>query len=171
MYSLEELKTLIQLIDSSNVGELFIEDESFTIRIRTKDYVAKHTVATAPVMATAPTPAAITAPVPAASPVSTLIAEKASDGTAADNNTPFSTDDKYIEVKSPMIGTFYRASSPDSPPFVKVGDTIKKGDVLGVIEAMKLFNEIHSEYEGVVVRVIADNASPVEYDQVLFWIQ
>jgi len=70
-----------------------------------------------------------------------------------------------------MIGTFYRASSPDSPPFVKVGDTIKKGDVLGVIEAMKLFNEIHSEYEGVVVRVIADNASPVEYDQVLFWIQ
>jgi acetyl-CoA carboxylase biotin carboxyl carrier protein len=161
MYSLEELKTLITFIDNSNVGELFIENESFTIRIRAKDYASKSIISpqiqTAPSML--PTPST---PAPILQHVEVVEKSSPTDIAVAEN---------YIEIKSPMIGTFYRASSPDNPPFVKVGDKIKKGDVLGMIEAMKLFNEIHSEYDGTVVRVIADNATPVEYDQVLLWIQ
>lgn len=164
MYSLEELKTLISLIDNSNVGELFIENESFTIRIRSKDFVSKRIVS--PQAQTIPTINQAPAPVQTESAVqhNVEVIEKSSP-------TESASSENYIEIKSPMIGTFYRASSPDSPPFVKVGDKIKKGDVLGMIEAMKLFNEIHSEYDGTVVRVIADNATPVEYDQVLLWIQ
>ncbi len=77
----------------------------------------------------------------------------------------------YQTIKSPMIGTFYTSSTPDAAPFVKVGDTIKKGQVLCIIEAMKLFNEIESEYDGKIAKVIAENASPVEYDQPLFLIE
>ena len=77
-------------------------------------------------------------------------------------------DSKYITVKSPIIGTFYRKASPDQPSFVEVGDTIKEGDVLCIIEAMKLFNEIESEMSGKIVKVLVDDASPVEFDQPLF---
>lgn len=77
---------------------------------------------------------------------------------------------KYVTVKSPMIGTFYRSSSPDKPPFVNVGDSVKEGDVLCIIEAMKLFNEIEAEQGGKIVKVLVDDASPVEYDQPLFLI-
>ena len=79
-------------------------------------------------------------------------------------------DDKYITVKSPIIGTFYRKSSPDTPSFVEVGDTIKEGDVLCIIEAMKLFNEIESEVSGKIVKVLVDDATPVEFDQPLFLV-
>ncbi len=75
------------------------------------------------------------------------------------------------KICAPMIGTFYRSASPELPPFVKVGDTVKKGDVLGIIEAMKLFNEITSEFDGVITKVFIDNASAVEYDQALFLIE
>ncbi len=164
MYSLEELKTLIDLIEKSNVGELFIENESFTVRIRTKDYISKSIVS--PQLQTTSTPATTASVAPVQKHEE--LAEKPAPATTP---APAPSSEDYIEIKSPMIGTFYRSSSPDSPPFVKVGDKIKKGDVLGMIEAMKLFNEIHSDYDGTVVRVIADNATPVEYDQVLLWIQ
>jgi acetyl-CoA carboxylase biotin carboxyl carrier protein len=78
---------------------------------------------------------------------------------------------KGTQIKSPMIGTFYRSSSPDKPPFVNVGDEVKKGQVLCIIEAMKLFNEIESEVNGRIVKVLADDASPVEYDQPLFLVE
>jgi acetyl-CoA carboxylase biotin carboxyl carrier protein len=78
--------------------------------------------------------------------------------------------DKYITVKSPIIGTFYRKSSPDKPSFVEVGDSIKEGDTLCIIEAMKLFNEIESEVCGTIVKVLIDDSSPVEFDQPLFLV-
>ena len=84
---------------------------------------------------------------------------------------PASAGKKTVEVKSPMIGTFYRSSSPDTPPFVSVGDKISKGQTVCIIEAMKLFNEIESEFSGTVVKVMVENATPVEYDQVLFVVE
>jgi acetyl-CoA carboxylase biotin carboxyl carrier protein len=81
-----------------------------------------------------------------------------------------SDESRYVAIKAPMIGTFYRSASPENPPFVNVGDDVKKGQVICIIEAMKLFNEIESEVSGKIVKVVADNASPVEYDQVLFLV-
>jgi acetyl-CoA carboxylase biotin carboxyl carrier protein len=84
---------------------------------------------------------------------------------------PAADESKYVTIKSPMIGTFYRSSSPDKPPLVNVGDEIKPGTVLCIIEAMKLFNEIESEHSGRIVKVLVENAKPVEYDQPLFLIE
>jgi acetyl-CoA carboxylase biotin carboxyl carrier protein len=100
---------------------------------------------------------------PAAAPATAEEAPKAEESKTNDAN--------YDDVKSPMIGTFYRSASPDKPPFVGVGDEVKKGDVICVIEAMKLFNEIESEVDGKIVKVLVDDASPVEYDQPLFLIE
>jgi acetyl-CoA carboxylase biotin carboxyl carrier protein len=77
----------------------------------------------------------------------------------------------YLEVKSPMVGTFYRSPSPDKPPYVKVGDVIKPGQVVCMVEAMKLFNEIESELAGTIVKILVEDAAPVEYDQVLFLVE
>jgi acetyl-CoA carboxylase biotin carboxyl carrier protein len=96
---------------------------------------------------------------PAASAASSAEAQKSAD------------ESKYITIKSPMIGTFYRSSSPDKPVFVNVGDEIKQGQVLCIIEAMKLFNEIESDISGKIVKVLVDNSSPVEYDQPLFLVE
>ena len=84
---------------------------------------------------------------------------------------PKASADKLIEIKSPMVGTFYRSSAPDKPAFVSVGDTVQKGSVVCIIEAMKLFNEIESEFAGKIVKVLVEDASPVEYDQVLFLVE
>jgi acetyl-CoA carboxylase biotin carboxyl carrier protein len=101
--------------------------------------------------------AAPVAPIPAATPV-------AAPAAAADDNA------KYVTIKSPMIGTFYRKPSPDKPMFVEVGNTIQKGDVLCVVEAMKLFNEIEAEITGKIVKILVDDMSPVEFDQPLFLV-
>jgi acetyl-CoA carboxylase biotin carboxyl carrier protein len=107
----------------------------------------------------APVISQVAAPAPAAVPA-----------TPAAPSSPVADDAKYITIKSPMIGTFYRKPAPDKSPFVEVGSTIGKGDVLCVVEAMKLFNEIESEVSGRVVKILVDDASPVEYDQPLFLI-
>lgn len=162
----QSIKALIELVDKSNIGEVKIEQGNFKLTIRHKDYhskgVVQTTVAAAPVvsasLAAVPSaPAAIAPKTPA--PVTETIKAASSEDTS-----------KYISVKSPMIGTFYRSPSPDQEPFVKVGDVVKKGDVLGIIEAMKLFNEIESEYSGTIVKVLVDNATPIEYDQALLLI-
>lgn len=162
----QSIKALIELVDKSNIGEVKIEQGNFKLTIRHKDYhskgVVQTTVAAAPVvsasLAAVPSaPAAIAPETPA--PVTETIKAASSEDTS-----------KYISVKSPMIGTFYRSPSPDQEPFVKVGDVVKKGDVLGIIEAMKLFNEIESEYSGTIVKVLVDNATPIEYDQALLLI-
>ena len=106
-------------------------------------------------------PIAVAAPVVVAAPVAVPVAE-----------APAQTDEEagYITIKAPMIGTFYRASDPETPPFINVGDVISAGSNICIIEAMKLFNEIESEVSGKVIKVLADDTSPVEYDQPLFLI-
>jgi acetyl-CoA carboxylase biotin carboxyl carrier protein len=114
-------------------------------------------VQAAPMVAAA-APVTTAAPVATSAPVAAPAAEAAAD------------DSKYITVKSPMIGTFYRTPGPDKDPFVNVGDTIQKGDKVCIIEAMKTFNEIEAEVSGKIVKVLVDNASPVDYDQPLFLV-
>lgn len=159
----KQIKELIKLINDSNIGEVLIENDETSIRIRHQSY-SKSKVSAPIAMQAAP----VAAPAPAASANVTAAAETKADAPAEDNNELDTAN--LITVKSPMIGSFYRSSSPDKPPYVKVGDNINTGDVLCIIEAMKLFNEIESEYSGKVVKVLVENESPVEYDQPLFLI-
>jgi len=152
----KEIRDLIDFISKSGLNEVNIETEEMKISVkREPDQV--RSVSEAPAVS-APAPAAAPSPAPAAPAADTSKEEEQ----PASNN--------YIEIKSPMIGTFYRSPNPDSPAFVHVGDKVDKGSPVCIIEAMKLFNEIESEVSGTVVKVVVDNASPVEYDQVLFLI-
>jgi acetyl-CoA carboxylase biotin carboxyl carrier protein len=159
----KQIQELIKAINKSNISELSIEEGEFKITIKQAQITETQFVAVqAPMQsmqmpsATSQQPAAISAPQSAPS--------GAQQQPAADNNN-------YITIKSPMIGTFYRSSGPDKPAFVNVGDEIKQGQVLCIIEAMKLFNEIESEVSGRIVKVLVDDATPVEYDQPLFLIE
>lgn len=160
----KQIQELIKMVNKSNLSELKIEEGDFKLTIRTREeggvqgYVPMAPIqqVAQPVAPAAPQPAAAPAPAAAAPAEAPKAAEP-----AADNG-------KYVTIKSPMIGTFYRASGPDKDPFVKVGDSVDKGGVLCIIEAMKLFNEIESEFAGKIVKVLVEDASPVEYDQPLF---
>jgi acetyl-CoA carboxylase biotin carboxyl carrier protein len=152
--NLEEIKDLIKLVSKSGLGKVEIEREGFRISIKGSQ--------TEPIMyQAAPMVAAPVAAAPA--PVATSAAPASTDSSSND-------DSKYITVKSPMIGTFYRTPGPDKDAFVNVGDSILKGDKVCIIEAMKTFNEIESEISGKIVKVLVDNASPVDYDQPLFLV-
>ncbi|MFQ5447361.1 MAG: acetyl-CoA carboxylase biotin carboxyl carrier protein, partial [Saprospiraceae bacterium] len=109
-------------------------------------------------------PAVPVAPTPA--PPATAEAEKPAEAPAKEKS-----EKNYLEIKSPMVGTFYRSASPEKPPYVEVGQKVKTGDVVCIIEAMKLFNEIEAEVSGSIVKVMVDNEQPVEYDQVLFLVE
>lgn len=156
----KQIQELIKLVNKSNLSELTIEEKDFKVTIRQKDEIIQQTVISgqfqsAPALAPAPAPApaiaaAPAAPTPAAAP--------------ADDNS------KYITIKSPMIGTFYRKPSPDKPLFVEVGSEVTPGKVVCIIEAMKLFNEIESEVKGKIVKILVEDQSPVEYDQPLFLV-
>ncbi len=148
------VQDLIKFVSRSGVNEVSIEEENFKITIKTNQ---------APVYVNAVTPAPVAAQ-PAASNAPAVQEIIASAPAAEDTS-------KYITIKSPMIGTFYRSSSPDKPSLVNVGDEISTGKVLCIIEAMKLFNEIESEVSGRIIKVLVDNASPVEYDQPLFLVE
>ncbi len=153
----KEIKNMIDFIAKSGLAEVNIETEAFKIEVK-RD--AEATVVTAPAAAPAPVaaaPAAAPAPAPAAD-------APATPAPAADDSS------KYVEIKSPMIGTFYRSPKPEDPSFVNVGDTISAGDKVCIVEAMKLFNEIESEISGTIVKVLVENSSPVEYDQPLFLV-
>jgi acetyl-CoA carboxylase biotin carboxyl carrier protein len=158
----KQIKELISLVNESQIGEVLIENDSLSIRIRHLEYNKKNVVAAAPVATLA---TAAIAPV-TESPKTTTSTEQKPTEVAKETQS----DKNYVTVKSPMIGTFYRSSSPDKPSYVKVGDSIQKNDVLCIIEAMKLFNEIESEYSGKIVKILIENESPVEYDQPLFLI-
>lgn len=151
---LKEIQTLIKFISSSKVDEVSIEKKDFRIKIKRN----------APEVAAAPAalPPQQVVSIPAAAPVPAAAPEKAA-APAETTNTE--------EIKSPMIGTFYRKSSPDKPSFVEVGDVVEKGQVICIIEAMKLFNEIESEVSGKIVKVLVDDSQPVEYDQPLFLVE
>jgi len=154
--NLEEIKDLIKLVSKSGLGKVEIEREGFRISI--KGSQAEPIMVQAAPMVAAAAPVNTAAPVATSAPAAAPAAEAAAD------------DSKYITVKSPMIGTFYRTPGPDKDPFVNVGDTIQKGDKVCIIEAMKTFNEIESEVSGKIVKVLVDNASPVDYDQPLFLV-
>lgn len=161
----KQIQELLKAVNKSNISELTVKDGDFEITIKQAStelqYVA---VQSAPV----PQPVSISAPHPQVLPQQTQalpIADAPQAPVAQDNVG------NAITVKSPMIGTFYRSSGPDKPTFVNVGDEIKPGQVLCIVEAMKLFNEIESEVSGRIVKVLVDDASPVEYDQPLFLVE
>jgi acetyl-CoA carboxylase biotin carboxyl carrier protein len=156
----KQIQELIKMINKSNIGELTIEQKDFRVTIKQKEehvtqVMSSGPVQHAPVYASAPQPP-VAAP-QAAAPA----AAKAAEAPVA--NT--------ITIKSPMIGTFYRKSSPDKPNLVDVGSDVAPGKVVCIIEAMKLFNEIESEVKGKIVKVLVEDASPVEYDQPLFLVE
>ena len=143
------------MVNKSNLSELTIEEKDFKVTIKQKEEVIQQTVYTGQVQASAPASALQPAPSPSAA----TPAPKQADDTS-----------KYITIKSPMIGTFYRKPSPDKPLFVEVGDEVTPGKVVCIIEAMKLFNEIESEVKGKIVKILVEDQSPVEYDQPLYLV-
>ncbi len=154
---LKEIQNLIKFVAKSGTSEVKLETDDFKITIKTG---SGETVTTVVQQAAIP----LQQPVIAAAAAQEAPAVQAAAPVAAPD------DSKYITVKSPIIGTFYRKPSPDKPLFAEVGQTISEGDVLCVIEAMKLFNEIESEISGKIVKVLVDDASPVEFDQPLFLV-
>ena len=160
--NLTQIQELIKFVSKSGVSEVAIEQKDFKITIKAQESKTKvQEVIQVAVPAAAPAPAAI-APAPAAAqapaaPVAPTAAPEAKGNT--------------IEIRSPMIGTFYRSPSPDKPAFVEVGAVIKPGSTVCVIEAMKLFNEIESEISGTIVKVLVNDSTPVEYDQPLFLVE
>jgi acetyl-CoA carboxylase biotin carboxyl carrier protein len=154
----KQIQELIKMVSKSNIGEVTIEQKDFRVTVKQKEERITQMVAAAPVHTA---PVASVAPVGTATPAPT--AEKPKAEEAASPTT--------ITVKSPMIGTFYRRSSPDKPAFVEVGTDIIPGTVVCIIEAMKLFNEIESEVKGKVVKILVEDSSPVEYDQPLFLVE
>ncbi|MCW3077784.1 MAG: accB [Bacteroidetes bacterium] len=156
---LTEIQDLIKFVSKSGVSEVELETKEIKIVIRTPKN-APIVMQAAPVMS---------APVNQAQPVNTPVATPVSENKTPAVNTA-SDDSKYVTIKSPMIGTFYRSAGPDKPSFVNVGDEISAGKPVCIIEAMKLFNEIESDIKGKIVKVLVNDATPVEYDQPLFLV-
>ncbi|MFN4086678.1 MAG: acetyl-CoA carboxylase biotin carboxyl carrier protein [Spirosomataceae bacterium] len=152
----KEIQKLIDFISNSGLDEVNIETADLKLNIKRYSQVAP-VIAAAPVAVTAPAPAPVATP--AAAPA---LAPTVAEAPAASN---------LITIKSPMIGTFYRAAGPDKPNFIEVGDDVAAGKVVCIIEAMKLFNEIESEISGKIVKILVDDATPVEFDQPLFLVE
>jgi acetyl-CoA carboxylase biotin carboxyl carrier protein len=158
----KEIQNLIKFVAKQGVTEVELETKGFKLTIKTQgeQAVQPTIIQAAPVAAAPAAPAPVAAAPAAAAPAAAPVEAAA----------PTDDDSKYITIKSPMIGTFYRKPSPDKDVFMNVGDTVKPGDVTCVIEAMKLFNEIESEVSGKIVKVLVDDSTPVEYDQPLFLV-
>ena len=152
---LKEIQALIKFVAKSGAQEVSLETEDFKINIKTGPDASDQ-----PTYVQAVAPQQMPVAAPAVTPVE------------AAPTVPAEVDDSanYITIKSPMIGTFYRTPSPDQDAFVKIGDTIEPGDVLCIVEAMKLFNEIESEVSGKIVKILVDDKTPIEYDQPLFLV-
>jgi acetyl-CoA carboxylase biotin carboxyl carrier protein len=151
-----EIRDLIDFIAQSGLNEVDIETKELKLHVK-REPDQKVLKSSAPTMMAAPVAAA-----PVAAPVASTPVKAEKPVTAAKTT---------VEIKSPMIGTFYRSANPDSPSFASVGDKITKGQTVCIIEAMKLFNEIESEVSGTIVKAMVENSSPVEYDQVLFVVE
>ncbi|MCX8020189.1 MAG: acetyl-CoA carboxylase biotin carboxyl carrier protein [Chitinophagaceae bacterium] len=161
----KQVQELIKLINKSNIGELTIEQKDFRITIKQKEEQVAQIIQQAGVPAMAPVPVVQpqTQPVaPAAAPLPPAEKSKTEEEPAPAN---------LYTIKSPMIGTFYRKAGPDKPNLVEVGSEISPGTVVCIIEAMKLFNEIESDVKGKIVKILVEDASPVEYDQPLFLVE
>lgn len=155
---IKQIQELVKLINKTSIGEITIEEDGTKITIKQKKDPVQHIVApisSAPAMAAAPAPAPVAA----------------AQAPAAPKQEAAPKQDNLLTIKSPMIGTFYRQAGPGKPIFVNVGDEVSPGKVVCIIEAMKLFNEIESEIKGKIVKVLVEDASPVEYDQPLFLVE
>ena len=155
---IKEIQNLIKFVQKSGVEEVKIERDDFKITIKTKSVAPQHLI-----VEDIPTPVSIPASQPPTQAVQEVNIQETTQSVNLEN-------DNQVIVKSPIIGTFYRKPSPDKPSFVEVGQSVSKGDVLCVIEAMKLFNEIESDFSGKIVKILVDDQSPVEFDQPLFII-
>ena len=155
---LKEIQNLIKFVAKSGVNEVHVEMGETKVTIKTGGDVVQQVVTTPSAIQAPPTPA------PVATPVTSVESASAAPAVVATEN------DNHIMIKSPIIGTFYRKPSPDKPNFAEVGDQVSEGQVLCVVEAMKLFNEIESEVSGTIVKILVDDSSPVEFDQPLFVI-
>jgi acetyl-CoA carboxylase biotin carboxyl carrier protein len=154
---IKQIQELVKLINKTNIGEITIEEEGVKITVKQKKDPVQHIVAGSAAQVYSPAPVQTPPPASAAAPPA-----KAAEAPKADN---------LITIKSPMIGTFYRQSGPGKPVLASVGDEVTVGKVVCIIEAMKLFNEIESEVKGKIVKVLVEDASPVEYDQPLFLVE
>jgi acetyl-CoA carboxylase biotin carboxyl carrier protein len=155
---LKQIHELIKIVNKSNIGEISIEDKDGKVTIKQKEEPA--------VTVAAPVPQVYTTTAPALQPVAAAPAATAPKAEAAAPKA-----DNLVTIKSPMIGTFYRRPAPDKPLLADVGTEVTPGKVVCIIEAMKLFNEIESEIKGTIVKVLVEDASPVEYDQPLFLVE
>ena len=156
---IKQIQELVKLINKTSIGEITIEEDGRKITIKQKKDPVQNIVATTSTQSFTPQASAATSAAPAAA--SAPAAPKTESGPKQEN---------LVTIKSPMIGTFYRQPGPDKPIFVNVGDEVSPGKVVCIIEAMKLFNEIESEVKGKIVKVLVEDASPVEYDQPLFLV-
>jgi acetyl-CoA carboxylase biotin carboxyl carrier protein len=159
---LNEIQDLIKFVAKSGVSEVELETKDVKIVIKTPAGKKEQVVVQTSIPAVQP--------MIQAAPVVQQVAAPVADTKAPESKSSGADESKYVTVKSPMIGTFYRSSSPDKPAFVNVGDEVSTGKVICIIEAMKLFNEIESEVKGKIVKVLVNDATPVEYDQPLFLI-
>lgn len=156
-----EIRDLIDFISKTGLNEVNVETKELKLHVkREPDQKVFKSVAAAPMQS-------VSAPVQQAAQQVTVQAQ----ATKTSAETPAASGKKTLEIKSPMIGTFYRTANPESAPFVSVGDKVSKGQTVCIIEAMKLFNEIESEVSGTIVKVMVENSTPVEYDQVLFVVE
>jgi acetyl-CoA carboxylase biotin carboxyl carrier protein len=165
----KEIQELIKLIQKSNLTEFKLKEGEFELSIRTEKYQSGK----APQIVTSSAPPVMqmqSAATPAPQAETAQEAQKAAPKADQPAGAPADDESNYLPIKSPMVGTFYRSPTPDKPAYMKVGDVIEKGDVVCIIEAMKLFNEIEAEHGGRVVKVLVEDAQPVEYDQVLFLV-
>ncbi len=169
----KEIIELIKLINKTDLSEVKIKDGEFQISIRTKDFFTAKSTNSDLVNPAISFPAVAAAPAPVHQ---VHTPQQQEQPTIKDSVPPVKKEESeadssnLIAIKSPIVGTFYRSSAPDKPAFVKVGDSISNGSVVCIVEAMKLFNEIESEISGKIVKVMVEDASPVEYDQVLFLV-
>lgn len=155
---IKQIQELVKLINKTSIGEITIEEDGRKITIKQKKDPVQNIVATTSAQSFTPQAPAATSAAPAAAAPAAPKAESAP------------KQENLVTIKSPMIGTFYRQPGPDKPIFVNVGDEVSPGKVVCIIEAMKLFNEIESEVKGKIVKVLVEDASPVEYDQPLFLV-
>lgn len=158
-----EIRDLIDFIAKSGLNEVNIETKELKLHVKREPDQK--------IFKSSPGATTQAMPLPVASAAEQVIQQVAASAPPAKAAATEVSGKKTVEIKSPMIGTFYRSSSPDTPPFISVGDKVTKGQTVCIIEAMKLFNEIESEVSGTVVKVMVENATPVEYDQVLFVVE
>lgn len=165
----KQIQELIRMVNKSNIGELTIEEKGFHITIKQKSETTQYIAA--PPMHQPMGMQQSQATHYGGSPAPAQQQHAAQPSAPAEKPRAADSTDNYVTIKSPMIGTFYRSSSPGKPSFVEVGSEVAPGKVVCIIEAMKLFNEIESEVKGRIVKVLAEDASPVEYDQPLFLVE